>query len=148
MPAQSIMWRCDSSRDSRVANSVTATAPTATGRLRKKIARHETYSASAPPTTGPIASASADTPAQVPIALPRSSAGNVTVMIERVAGIMNAAPTPWTARNATSQAWPGAKPIAALDSANTTTPNRNILRRPKMSPRRPPVTSSTANVSV
>ena len=51
---------------------------------------------SAPPTTGPIASASADTPAQVPIALPRSSGGNVTVMIERVAGIMNAAPTPWS----------------------------------------------------
>ena len=148
MPGQSIVWRVLSSRDSRVANSVTATAPTATGRLRKKIARQETYSVSAPPTTGPMASASADTPAQVPIALPRSSAGNVTVMIESVAGIMNAAPTPWMARPATSQPWSGARPMAALDSANTTTPNRNILRRPRMSPSRPPVTSRTANVSV
>ena len=31
---------------------------------------------------------------------------------------------------------------------NTVTPKMNIRRRPKMSPRRPPVTSSTANVSV
>jgi EmrB/QacA subfamily drug resistance transporter len=94
MPGQSIECSCESSRDSCVANSVTATAPTATGRLRKKMARQETYSASAPPTTGPIASARAETPAQVPIALPRSSGGKVTVMIERVAGIMKAAPMP------------------------------------------------------
>ena len=51
---------------------VAATAPTATGRLMKKIARQLTYSVRTPPTTGPIASASAETPAQVPIALPRS----------------------------------------------------------------------------
>src|SRR6266550_1938450 len=38
--------------------------------------------------------------------------------------------------------------MAALETAKTTTPKRNILRRPKMSPSRPPVTSSTANVSV
>ena len=103
MPGQSIECWVLSSRDSCAANSVTATAPTATGRFRKKIARQDTYSVSAPPTTGPIASASADTPAQVPIALPRSSGGKVTVMIESVAGIMNAAPTPWTARPAISQ---------------------------------------------
>src|SRR3954447_21994821 len=36
----------------------------------------------------------------------------------------------------------------ALESANTTTPPRKTVRRPKMSPMRPPVTSSTANVSV
>jgi hypothetical protein len=69
-------------------------------------------------------------------------------MIERVAGIMNAAPKPWIARPATSQPWSGARPIAALESAKTTTPNRNILRRPRMSPSRPPVTSRTAKVSV
>ena len=69
-------------------------------------------------------------------------------MIESVAGIMNAAPTPWIARPAISQPWSGARPIAALDSAKTTTPKRNIRRRPRMSPSRPPVTSSTANVSV
>jgi hypothetical protein len=69
-------------------------------------------------------------------------------MIERVPGIMNAAPMPWTARLATSQPWVGARAIVALEIANTTTPNRNMRRRPKMSPSRPPVTSMTANVSV
>ena len=116
MPGKSTVRATVSSRDSRVANSVTTTATTATGRLRKKIARQETYSVSAPPTTGPIASASAETPAQVPIALPRSSGGKALVMIERVAGIMNAAPMPWIARPPTSQAWSGARPMAALES--------------------------------
>ena len=127
---------------------MTATAPTATGRLRKKIARQLTFSVRKPPTTGPMASAIAETPAQVPIALPRSSGGKALVMIESVAGIMNAAPMPWIARPAMSHASVGAKPIAALEIAKVTTPNRNIRRRPKMSPRRPPVTSRTANDSV
>ena len=60
----------------------------------KKIARQLTSSVRKPPTTGPIASASALTPAHVPIAVPRCSAGNAWVMIARVAGIMNAAPMP------------------------------------------------------
>ena len=101
-----------------------------------------------PPSTGPIASAIALTPAQVPIAIPRCSGGKAWVMIDSVAGIMNAAPIPWMARNVTSTPSFGATPIARLDSPNTTTPNRNIRRRPKMSPSRPPVTISTASVSV
>ncbi len=60
----------------------------------KKIARQLTYSVRKPPTTGPIDSASAETPAHVPIALPRSAAGKAWVMIERVAGIISAAPIP------------------------------------------------------
>ncbi len=148
MPGMSSLRPTVSSRDSCAANSVTATAPTATGRLRKKIARQETSSVSQPPSSGPAASAIAETPAQVPIALPRSSGGNALEMIERVPGIMNAAPMPWIARDATSQPSDGAKPIVAEASEKTTTPNRNILRRPKMSPSRPPVTSRTANVSV
>ena len=47
-----------------------------------------------PPTSGPIASASADTPAQIPIAVPRSRGGNVAAMIESVAGFISAAPAP------------------------------------------------------
>jgi hypothetical protein len=69
-------------------------------------------------------------------------------MIDSVAGIMKAAPTPWTARKAISQASLWEKPMSALDRPKTTTPNRNMRRRPKMSPRRPPVTSSTAKLSV
>ena len=51
-----------------------------------------------PPTSGPIASASAETPAQMPIAIPRCRGGNVAVMIESVAGFISAAPTPCTTR--------------------------------------------------
>ena len=55
-----------------------------------------------PPTSGPIASASAETPAQIPIAVPRWRGGNVATMIDSVAGFISAAPTPWTARDAIS----------------------------------------------
>src|SRR3954470_2831431 len=148
IPAKSTCRPTVLSNDSRTAKSVTTTAPIATGRLRKKIARHDTYSVSAPPTAGPIASAKADTPAHVPIARPRSCGGKVFEMIERVPGIMNAAPMPWIARAATSRVWLGARPISALDAANTITPPTNMRRRPKMSPSRPPVISSTAKLSV
>ena len=40
-------------------------------------------------------------------------------MIESVAGIISAAPTPWSAREATSQPSVGAKPIVALEAAKT-----------------------------
>ena len=107
-----------SSRDSRVAASVTKTATIATGTLRKKIDCQETFSTRNPPTTGPIASAIALTPAHVPIALPRSCGGKALEMIDSVAGIMNAAPTPCAARPATSQASLCEKPMNALDRPN------------------------------
>ena len=94
IPGRSTDRETVSSRDSRAANRVTATATTAIGGLMKKIARQLTSWVRKPPTTGPIASASALTPAHVPIAVPRSSAGNAWVMIDSVAGIMNAAPIP------------------------------------------------------
>jgi hypothetical protein len=93
-PAKSTDGRTVSSRDSRVAKRVTTIAPAATGRLMKKIDCQETCSTSTPPSTGPIASASAETPAHMPIARPRSCGGKTFVMIDSVAGIMSAAPTP------------------------------------------------------
>jgi hypothetical protein len=131
-----------------VAASVTNTAAAATGTLRKKIDCQETLSTRKPPTTGPMASARALTPAQVPIALPRSWGGKALEMIESVAGIMKAAPMPCAARPPTNQASDCEKPMKALERPNTMTPKRNIRRRPKMSPRRPPVTSRTAKLSV
>ena len=70
--------------------------------LTKKIQFQLRCSVSSPPTSGPIASASAETPAQMPIAMPRSWGGNVAAMIESVAGFISAAPTPWTMRAAIS----------------------------------------------
>ncbi len=114
----------------------------------KKIARQLTYSVRKPPTTGPIESARAETPAHVPIALPRSEAGKAWVMIESVAGIISAAPTPWIARLPISIAGSWASPAVAEVIAKITTPARNISRRPKMSPSRPPVAIRTAKVRV
>ena len=69
-----------------------------------------------PPTSGPIASASAETPAQMPIAIPRCRGGNVAVMIESVAGFISAAPTPWTTRAPIRMSRVGASPQASDDS--------------------------------
>jgi hypothetical protein len=69
-------------------------------------------------------------------------------MIESVAGIISAAPTPWTTRLTTSDVASGAKPAVAEERAKMVTPKRNMRRRPKMSPSRPPVASSTAKESV
>ena len=69
-------------------------------------------------------------------------------MIESVAGIISAAPMPWTMRLAIRVVVPGASPAAAEEAANRTIPIRNTRRRPKMSPRRPPVASRTAKLSV
>ena len=77
-----------------------------------------------PPRTGPIASASAETPAQVPIALPRSAGGKALVTIESVAGIISAAPMPWTTRLATSVVVSGARPAVAEESANSVDPDQ------------------------
>ena len=68
----------------------------------KKIQFQLTCSVIRPPTSGPIASASAETPTQMPIAVPRWRGGKVTVMIESVAGFISAAPTPCTTRAAIS----------------------------------------------
>ena len=97
----------------------------ATGKLRKKIDCQETFSTRKPP-TGPIASASAETPAQVPIALPRSAGGKALVMIESVAGHHERGADALDRAPATSHASLCEKPMA-LDSAKTTTPKRNML---------------------
>ena len=64
------------------------------GTLRKKIQLQSMCSVTSPPMSGPIASAMAETPAQIPIAMPRWCGGNVAEMIESVAGIISAAPMP------------------------------------------------------
>ena len=71
---------------------------TPTGTLMKKIQFQFRFSTIRPPTSGPIASASAETPAQIPIAWPRCFGGKVATMMESEAGFISAAPTPWTAR--------------------------------------------------
>ena len=89
-----------------------AIASTPTGTLMKKTQLQLIFSVMMPPTSGPIASASAETPAQMPIAVPRWRGGNETVMIESVAGFISAAPRPWTTRAADQHARAAREPAA------------------------------------
>ena len=118
-----------------------------TGTLTKKIQFQPMLSTIRPPASGPIASASAETPAQMPIAWPRCFGGNVAVMIESVAGFINAAPMPCTARAPIRKPAFGAKPHASDDNEKTARPMMKILRRPKRSASLPPVIRSAAKTS-
>ena len=62
---------CVSSRDSSMSSKLAATPAMPTGMFTKKIQFQPRCWVSKPPASGPIASASADTPAQMPIAVPR-----------------------------------------------------------------------------
>ena len=62
------------------------------GTFTMKIEPHQKCSRRMPPVIGPMPIPSADTPAHTPIALPRSRGlVNTFVMIDSVAGMMNAA---------------------------------------------------------
>jgi hypothetical protein len=141
--------RC--SRDVSLVSSMkmpaASTPRTPIGMLMKKIQLQLIFSVSSPPTSGPNASASAETPAQIPIAVPRWRGGNVAVMIESVAGFINAAPIPWTVRAAMSTSAPLARPHASDDAVKMTSPMMKMRRRPTRSANFPPVSSSTPNVS-
>ena len=82
----------------------------------KKIQFQLICSVMIPPTSGPIASASAETPAQMPIAVPRWRGGKVATMIDSVAGFISAAPTPWTTRAPISTPALFASPQASDDA--------------------------------
>jgi hypothetical protein len=79
---------------SSISTKLATIASTPIGTLTKKIELQPACSVSNPPTSGPIASADAETPTQMPIAVPRWRGGNAAVMIESVAGFMSAAPAP------------------------------------------------------
>ena len=114
----------------------------------KKIQFQPMCSVIRPPTSGPIASAIAETPAQIPIAIPRCFGGKVAVMIESVAGFISAAPTPWTTRAPDQQASAlPARPQASEEAVKITRPTMKIRRRPNRSASLPPVSISTAKVS-
>ena len=91
-------------RGSRARGSARRSARATTiGRLTRKIQLQSACSISQPPVTGPIAMPMPETPAQIPIALPRSWAGNVAVRIESVDGMMNAPPMPISAAHRDQQ---------------------------------------------
>ncbi len=98
----------------------------------------------APPTTGPSATARPLMPDQAPIARPRWPSGTASLSRVSVSGVTIAAPRPCTARAAISALVVGDSAAAADASVKIVSPNENIRRRPKRSPSAAPVSSSTA----
>ncbi len=116
----------------------------------QKIARH-VHSVRKPPAIGPIAVRPPVTPKKIAIALPRSRTGNEATTIATEAGNSIAAKTPWTTRKKMIHASAidplGVKPHRAEAIANPITPMTTILRRPSMSPSRPPNANNADSAS-
>ena len=121
---------CVSSFDSVTSRSVAPMASMPTGTLMKKIQCQLRCSVSRPPTSGPIASASAETPAQIPIAAPRCFGGKVAEMIDSVAGFISAAPAPWTIRAMISISLVFERPHQSDARVKITIPTTKMRRRP------------------
>ena len=96
---------------------------------------------------GPSAPPTPANAAQIAIAFGRSWIGNELRMIDNVAGMMNAAPTPMTVRSAMS--WPGSVAWLAANAATPkiTSPISSAPFRPKRSPSAPAGSSNPANTS-
>ncbi len=146
-PGRSSRWLSDVSRDSSTTRRVTMIARIPIGTLMKKIQLQPMCWVMSPPARGPIARAMADTPAQIPIAIPRCRGGNVAVIIESVAGFMSAEPAPWTTRAPISQPALVARPQKSDATVKITSPTMKIRRRPNMSASLPPVSMRTPKVS-
>ena len=77
-----------------------SSAATANGTLTMKTDDQSNHSSRSPPVSGPSPIPTAASAAQMAIALPRSLPVNRLAMIESVAGMISAAPTPIAARTA------------------------------------------------
>ena len=119
-----------------------------TGTFSQKIHCQEIPSTTAPPTSGPIATARPAMPDQAPSAAPRRSRETAALRSVSVSGVTIAAPNPWTARAAISQSADGASAAAAEAAVKIPTPSMNIRFRPNRSPSAAPVSRKTAKVRV
>ncbi|CAM5377421.1 hypothetical protein SANTM175S_07155 [Streptomyces antimycoticus] len=121
---------------------------TATGTLTRKTARHPVPAMSAATSTPPrICPATMDRPAVAPYML-SARARRVPLVEEWIVastwGSISAAEAPCATRAPTRLQASGASPQASEVSPKAAIPARKSLRRPKVSPSRPPRTSSTA----
>ena len=107
-PVQSIR-RATGSRDSGMSLRPATIAIAVSGTFTMKIDPHQKWSSRKPPTTGPSATPRPAVAAQMPIAIVRSRVSVKTLIrSESVAGMMNAAPAPMTARAMMSPSTPPA----------------------------------------
>ena len=135
------------SRDSSTERSVRYSAAMPTGMLTRKIQRHDSPLVSAPPITGPTATATPVTAPNTPNATPRSRPWKALAISARPVANMIAPPMPWNARLRLRNVDPDARPHSSEPSVKTTMPIANSNRRPKRSASEPAVSCSAASVS-
>ena len=135
------------SRDVGISHTPKPIAPSTSGTLIRKIEPHQKWASSAPLINGPKLPPAPAKLAQMAMAFGRSWAGKTLIRIDSVDGMMNAAPTPITARHRMRAV------IDELNAANSE-PMRKITRpswsaplRPNRSPSAPVVNSSPAKTS-
>jgi hypothetical protein len=131
---------------SRIRVSTNGIAASPIGTLIQNTHCQARPSTTAPPTSGPLATASPVMAEKIPIAAPRFSGGNAALSSARPSGMISAPPAPCSARAAMSQPASGASAQAADAAANSVRPAAYIRRRPKRSPSAAAVTSSTAKL--
>src|SRR5580658_7102892 len=95
-----------------------------------------------PPSVGPMLIPRPTTKALSPSARPRCSAGNAATNMAVLTAITKAAPTPCKHRHPTSQRKDEADPHKAELTVKTASPAAQDLARPKVSDKRPAVSSS------
>ena len=147
-PVQSIGSACGL-RELGTRKRPAMSAPITIGTFTKNTDPHQKCSRRKPPATGPSAMAMPATPDQMPIAMARSRGTVKTlVMIESVAGMISAAPSPITARAPTSWLTPPEKAAAPDATPKITRPMVSAPLRPNRSPSAPKVRRKPANTSV
>ena len=103
---------------------------------------------STPPASRPTAAPPMLIAAYTPIARLRGlPSGKLVVISDSAVGATIAPPTPCRARAASSQACVVANPPSSEATENRMIPAMNTRRRPRMSPARPPSSSSPPKVS-
>ncbi len=119
------------------------------GTLTNSTQRHDSHEVSMPPASSPTAAPEPETAAYTPNARLRSRPSAKLVVIRASAvGEAIAPPTPCSALAASSQADEVARPPSSEARLNSRIPVMNTRRRPRMSPARPPSSSSPPKVSV
>jgi hypothetical protein len=102
---------------------------------------------SAPPTSGPIATAPPTVAPQIPNAVARSGPLNSCAIRASVVANIAAPPTPWTARATLRLVGELASPQASEATVKMAKPAAKTRRRPRRSPRTPAVSRNAARVS-
>ena len=135
------------SRDSSTFTRASTNTKIPTGMLTRKIQRQPSPVTSAPPITGPVATASPVIAPKTPKAVPLSRPLNDSESRASDVANMKAPPMPWNARERAKTTIPVAKPHSAEPATKIATPMRKRSRRPFRSARVPAVKRSDASAS-